>query len=363
MPRAVRLGFVESGLDYRSAAVLQQRPGTASFREINLNLPAAVTQSLAQSRADVALEEAWASRTSASFQLLPSALNLEPGDVIAVANTRYRLLSLMDGVARKAEAVQFDAAVYDPPPAAARNQTVETTAVYGQPFALLMDLALVSTAQPAAPWAAAQATPWPGRLAVLKSPATGSFAFVRYIDAQATSGSLLTVLPQGLPGRLDFTTPVDVTVESGALSSISEDELLAGSNIAAIGTAATGYEIIQFRDAVLIAANTYRLSGLLRAQAGSRAEMLGFRPIGDLFTLLNGAVVPVEITADEATRPATWRMGPQNLDHAHPSYVQIETTPFAKALRPLPPAQLRLKKTTGGVTLSWIRQTRIDGDS
>ena len=60
----------------------------------------------------------------------------------------------------------------------------------------------------------------------------------------------------------------------GALASVSESEVLAGANIAAIGDEAAGYEIIQFAAAELIAENTYRVKTLLRGQAGSGPEML-----------------------------------------------------------------------------------------
>jgi GTA TIM-barrel-like domain/Putative phage tail protein len=105
LPRSVRLGYVESSLDYRSAAVQQSQAGTASNREIALQLPAAVPQSLAQSRVDVALAESWGQRTTAQFALPPRLLALEPGDVIAVDGKAYRLSRVMDAGALLVEAV------------------------------------------------------------------------------------------------------------------------------------------------------------------------------------------------------------------------------------------------------------------
>jgi hypothetical protein len=38
-------------------------------------------------------------------------------------------------------------------------------------------------------------------------------------------------------------------------------------------------------------------------------------------------------------------------------------TPHATALRPLAPVHLKAKRTGDGITLSWIRRTRVDGDT
>ncbi len=362
LPRLVRLGYVESSLDYRSAAVQQSQPDTASAREIAMQLPAAVPQSLAQARADVALAESWGQRATADFALPPRLIGLEPGDVIAVDGKAYRLSRIMDAEARLVEAVQHDASVYDAPSLVERVALPKLADVFGQADVLMMDLALATTAQPAAAWVAAQAKPWPGRLNVLKQQGGVSYAFNSLVGAQATMGETLSVLPAGLVGRVDRNVILNVQLDFGALASVSRAELLAGANSAIVGSTATGFEILQFEQAVLTGVNTYRLEGLLRAQAGSLAEMLPSRPAGQRFVLLNGAVTQVSGTLQDATLPSRWRVGPASLDHGHPAYVTLDVSPTMKALRPLRPAHIRAVRSGGGVTISWIRQTRSGGD-
>ena len=41
----------------------------------------------------------------------------------------------------------------------------------------------------------------------------------------------------------------------------------------------------------------------------------------------------------------------------------LEATPHATALRPLAPVHVKAVRDGSGVTLSWVRRTRIDGDS
>jgi GTA TIM-barrel-like domain/Putative phage tail protein len=363
LPRAVRIGYVESAIDYRTAAVLQQRLTTASTREITLQLPAAVTQALAQSRADVALEEAWAARTTAQFALAPSQLALDPGDAVTVNGKLYRISLIDDGEARKVTALIHDPTLYDPPPAVTRGSIVQGPPVYGVADALLMDLAMVHPLQAQGLWIAAHQTPWPGQLALLKQTSAASLAFNRFVTSQATMGTTLNVLPAGISGRIDYTRTLDVRMDYGALASISKDELLGGGNVIAVGSAVTGYELVQFLNATLIAADTYRLSGLLRSQAGSQAEMQVSAPAGSRLVLLNAAVLPIGGTLTENALATTWKIGPASLDAASPSYSVITTAAALKALRPLAPVNPKLRRLASGLQLSWIRQTRVNGDS
>ena len=362
MAAAVRLTYAESGLDYRSATVSRARANTGSAREINLNLPAALSQAQAQARADVALEEAWAARETTQFILSPRFEFVEAGDVLRIGNGQWRVKSVAAGAARKIEAVGHDPAVYEPPPANERLIANLAPQIYGKPDAQMFDLAMVSASGSAAPWLAAQETPWPGTLALLKKVGVSSFNFNRVNSLQATMGNTLTTWPSGNPHRIDYANTLDVQMRYGALASIGVDEMLSGGNSAAIGDATTGYEIVQFLKASLIAPNTFRLSGFLRGQAGSEAEMLASRPTGQNFILLNGAVVQPGMSLTEAGLEATWRLGPSQFDHGHPSYLEFTFTGTLKSLRPLRPVQLKFDAASGGRNISWISRTRIDGD-
>jgi GTA TIM-barrel-like domain/Putative phage tail protein len=363
LPRVVRLGYIESALDYRAAAVQQTQASTFGNREVALQLPAAVSQSLAQTRVDVALAEAWAERSTAQFSLPPSLLALEPGDVVRLDGKPYRLTTITDQTVRSVEAVLHDASVYDVPALVERLALPKLADVFGKADVLFMDLALANTEQPAAPWMAAQAKPWPGSLSVFRQTGSSSFAVNSVIGAQATMGETITALPQGVIGRVDYSVSITVQLDFGALASVSRNELLAGANAVAIGTVATGYEILQFQTATLIAANVYRVSGLLRAQAGSRVEMVATRAAGQRFIVLNSAVAKASVSLAEAALPSQWRVGPPSLDHGHPAYVALDVPATLKALRPLAPTQLKARRTVGGVTLNWIRQTRSGGDA
>ena len=278
LPNGLKLLYAESSNDYRNAVVEARKARGASAREIILELPCATTQATAQARAHVLLQENWSGRETLSFALAPSHLALEPGDVVTLGPRQLRIASIHDASSRKLSAAAYEPSAYEPPPTVERGGAFVTPAIFGQPDVLLMDLAMANSAAPASPWIAAHASPWPGRLALLKRSGASSFDFNRFIEAQATMGTLLTPLVAGPLFVFDRATSFEATLKYGALSSVSEAEVLNGANIAAIGDAATGFEIIQFASAELIGANTYRIGTLLRGQAGSGPEMLASRP-------------------------------------------------------------------------------------
>jgi hypothetical protein len=226
-----------------------------------------------------------------------------------------------------------------------------------------LDLPLAEAASPHAPWIAAQATPWPGRLALMKQIGASAFALNRLIEARATMGSLTA--PRGGGPQFVFDRGNDITVQltAGALASISEAELLGGANAAAIGDAATGFEIVQFMTAQLIGAGTYRLSTLLRGQAGSGPEMLPNRAAGSRFILLNAAVVQPAMALQDAALAQVWRVGPAQLDAGSSAYREIAHQGKLLGLRPLSPCRPRLDADGGDLLISWIRRTRAGGDA
>lgn len=362
LPNGLKLAYADSLADYRSAVVEVKKQRGASARETVLELPCATSQSVALQRAHVLLQENWSGRETLGFSLAPSRLAIEPGDVVSWGPRQLRVASIHDGAARKLQAASYAAAVYDPPPAPDRNGTIAIASIYGKPDVLMMDLAMATSANVAAPWIASQAKPWPGQLSLLKKSGTASFTFNRLIEAQATMGTLASPMAAGPMFVFDRATSFNVKLKYGALSSMTETELLGGANIAAIGDDATGYEIIQFASAELMATDTYRVKTLLRGQGGSAAEMLNLRPALTNFILLNGAVVQPILAPTEAGLENTWRIGPSQLDQGHAAYFEFTALNRNKGLRPLSPCFATARRDGADILLSWIRRTRVDGD-
>ena len=84
---------------------------------------------------------------------------------------------------------------------------------------------------------------------------------------------------------------------------------------------------------------------------------------GARFVLLDGAPVLVDMTPDEVGLAHTWKCGPASRDIGNPSYVQVEHAFTGRGLVPLSPAHVRGTRSGDDLTVTWLRRTRIGGDS
>ena len=116
--------------------------------------------------------------------------------------------------------------------------------------------------------------------------------------------------------------------------------------------------------ATLVAPMTYDLSGLLRGQAGTDAALALLVPSGSPFVLLDTSIAPISLTSAETRLPLNWRYGPASRGIGDAAYATAPHTFQALALRPLSPVRIKGQRAANGdLTLTWIRRTRIGGDS
>jgi hypothetical protein len=85
-------------------------------------------------------------------------------------------------------------------------------------------------------------------------------------------------------------------------------------------------------------------------------------PAGAPFVLLDQHIVTVASGLNALDRALQLRLVAQGFDHADPTALALSVAPQATALKPLSPVHLKARRNAGGVTLSWVRRTRIDGD-
>jgi hypothetical protein len=79
--------------------------------------------------------------------------------------------------------------------------------------------------------------------------------------------------------------------------------------------------------------------------------------------LLDDHVVPVARGRDALERTLQLRLIAAGRDHGDAAALALSATPQATALRPLAPVHVKAARSGSGVTLSWVRRTRFDGDS
>jgi hypothetical protein len=161
----------------------------------------------------------------------------------------------------------------------------------------------------------------------------------------------------------DHGPDLQVKLTFGALSSITQNALLSGGNLAAIGDGSTGrWEVFQFRDAEIVAPGTYALRHRLRGQLGSDALMPDVWPENSWFVLLNGLPAQIDLAANLRNVAQNFLIGPARRSYDDPSYLK-QTHAFAgNGLRPYAPVHIRADLGAGDHGFDWIRRTRFDGD-
>jgi hypothetical protein len=87
-------------------------------------------------------------------------------------------------------------------------------------------------------------------------------------------------------------------------------------------------------------------------------------PAGSTFVLLDRALEQIDLPIAARGLARSYRIGPAQRGYDDPSFVHRTEAFEGVGLRPYAPAHLRAARMPGGdLTVSWIRRTRIDGDS
>jgi hypothetical protein len=368
LPASAKITYISAGGEYPSAVEEARRLAGRSGRIALADLPLSLDAEQAAEIAEVWLFEAWAARERAQFSLPPSRLALEPGDVIAfAAHDRTRLLRITEigeHGARDIEARGFDPDVYTNVPGSARSTGGAVGVIAGKPFIVFLDLPLLRGDEPAAGgYVAAAQNPWPGPVAVYRSPEDSGFQLKAMVLGPAVTGVTLDPLPTGAASRFDRATSIQVKLDQGSLASVTELALLGGGNAAAIQNDDGEWEVLQFLAATLTAPSTYTLSGFLRGQSGTEHAMRAPLAAGARFVLLDTALTQVDITEDEIGLSFAWKCGPASRDLGSPHYLDVDHTFTGEGLKPLSPVHVRGTRASDDLAITWTRRTRLGGDS
>jgi hypothetical protein len=368
LPREVSIGYVELGSDYQRAAASSRRLVGGSARVSHADVPVVTYDGAAGRRADIWLQDLWAGRERANFALPPSALRLSAGDVIGLTTSGRRRLfevsEIADSESRAITARSIDPDIFALSLPKPRVLTPAIPAAIGPVHALALDVpSLDDSDPPALVQLAAFSDPWPGPVTIWSSAAGSNFLSAGTVLAPATTGETIDDLVSGPVSRWDHRNSFSVQLYGGALTSLTDLDVLGGRNAAAVQRPDGAWEVLQFANAELVGPNTYRLSRLLRGQLGTEWAMADTLPAGAPFVLLDRAVVPFARGLDALDRPQQLRLIVAGRDTSDPATLSIEVTPDATALMPLSPVHLRASRSSDGVTFNWVRRTRRGGDS
>lgn len=366
----VRLNHVESGGDYDARASEAVFPDEATYSVSQNELPLAMTGNEARATVERWLAEARVARDTIRFALPPSRLPLGAGDVVHLPdeegdNALYRIDHVEQSGLQIVDAVRVEPGVYVP-----GDSNLETPVL--RPFLppvpvlpVFMDLPMIGGDDvPHAPWMAVAAKPWPGTVALMSSASDSGYDLNTLFPTGAVFGVTLSELERGPVGVKDRSAVLTVKLSTGVFSSTTWEDVLNGANLAAIGDGtAENWELIQFEEANLVAPDTWELKGFLRGQKGSDGLMPVDWPADSLFVLMNSAPQQIERAIEARGLDRHYRVGPASRPIDDPSYLHLVGNFKGNGLRPYAPAHLKLREDGGDRHFSWIRRTRVDGDS
>ncbi len=352
-PTALRLAYADEGADYRPAIAEAKSPSAAHRREAGVEIAASLTNAEGAARAAALLSSASVARETIGFSLPPSALDVEPGDTVAIGGKVFRLTEIEDGGERRVSGVRLalvpdapaQTLVYAPPPAAP---------VFAAPAFEILDLPLIGAEAAEGVFLAAFSDPWPGAAALYRGETP---VFAGLGGARATMGRLEVALWPGPSGR-GVAGTLRIRLSYGAFESVARADMFAGANLLAV-EGASGFELLQFETAALGEDGVWTLSGLLRGQKGTEAEALAGAAAGARAVLVTGALARIDIAAASKGETILWRAGPPEEDPLSSAFASKTAVFGARALRPLSPVHLRCQVVSGGRSLSWIRRTRM----
>jgi hypothetical protein len=364
LPQRVNLRYISVGALYQIGAQSRARSTTGSRDPHNIEAAIAMTDDRAAQAADSILYEQWVGRVSRKFKTLRAWSHIEPTDIVqvedrAAIHTLRILTKRESGSVLEFDGIDVAPSVYDS--SAIGSITPgggQTPTVKAMTRIVLMDIPqLRDEDDNAGLYGAAYpygSGSWTGAAILRADGSAGPFTEVASVFVEGTVGRATNALPDWVSGNsTDFGSSVDVELFSGAVDSITLDELWSHGNLALLGD-----EIIQFKTAELVSGTTYRLSYLLRGRKGTYSTG---HALGDRFVLLDYATLfRVPVPLDMVGAPRFYRAVTFGAAQANSTY-DIELLHTGAAIKPLPGGNIVGVRDLedNDVVIRWHRRARI----
>jgi hypothetical protein len=363
----VQIGFVDDRdayqVRYADAIFPDDTSRVISQSETSIVLNSAEARAVAERW----LAESRVARDTSQFDLPLSFSHLGAGDVLKYGSGTFRIDRVERREMLRLDAVRVEADHY------INGEAVEQTQL-GRPFIpplpIFVGFLDIPNLQeddvPHAPYVAAFAEPWQGDTGVWKSVDNERYDFDTAVTSPTLIGATVSDLRYAQPGVWDDGDPLIVEISGDrGLQSTSETAVFAGANTIAIGDGSVGkWEILQYRDATLVAPNTFALRRRLRGQLGSDGVMPSVWPTGSQVIVLDSALRQLRLTDAQRGLEVYVRTGAVARGPEDASAVARNLTFEGNGLRSYAVAHLRAEQQTNGARrFTWVRRTRSGGDS
>lgn len=352
--------------DHQAGTQYAERQAAQAGEDEQIQLAVVLSADECRRLADALLFDRWASRGRRAWSTARKFARLVPTDPIVLDSERVRILSRSDeGALIRWEGVTDDADVVVQTIAGVQGSFPRQTVAVTVPTTwLMLDMALLRDADDE-----------PGAYVAAYGPSSNWRGVVLYTSVDGIGWSRVLTMPRPGSGLgvatnalgnwsggnvFDEASRLNVSLYNGACESTTRLGVLSGANALAI-EGPDGWEVLQYRDAVLEDDGTYTLTGLLRGRRGTEYAMAG-HVAGNRVVLLSTSSIrnlSIDSSAIGAARP--YRA--VSIGDTIASTPEREETITAERLHPWSPVQLGGgRNAAGDVLLQWRRRTRVGGE-
>jgi hypothetical protein len=365
LPVQIALVFSDVNSDHQTDTQYSSRVEGAQGSIAVFQVPLGLTPSIAKIIADARLADMYAALRTAHIGLSLAYSRYEPTDVFIVAShdgSQFRMRSLKrvdaDSVIEH-DLVLDDATIFTQLGLTVGGTGAQTI-VLPVPFTMmeLLDIPLLRDADDSPGlYVAVKGSNDQWRTADLfDSPDAVNYTYLQTVNAEAVFGTCTSVLGDWTGGTvMDEMSHVTVNVDRGTLSSVTYADMLLN---VAVNMAVIGDELVQYRDATLVATGIYKLTGLLRGRRGTEWAMLD-HGVNERFVALGTTgmrFLPLQVSDLDRERYYKAASAGQQLSASTAQPI----TPAAINLEPFSPVGLAANRDDPAMTLlTWIRRTRL----
>ena len=376
LPKRVEVKYVNHETNYEPDLQFHERQVTSSKHVATLDQPIGLVPLEAKQLAAGLLEEAWVSRLEYDFTLPKKYSYLDPTDVITLSldthSIELRLAEVNYGLngVMECKGVAQDASLYTPDGSLETDNPIFTppiTISYISQVAavFITDVPLRSGdsgggGMPLYVVGAMHGGEFPGYVVQQSKDNGETWVQVgEFVDVEGTVGTVAVDAPDAFTTtEIDNVSTIDVFT-GGTLTSVTEAQLIDGSNRAIVG-APGRWEVIGFQTVTDNGDGSFTLSGLLRGLNGTE-ENTGTHIVGDSFAILDTASVrKVELSDDSIGTTLLFRAVTANV-FGEP--IEVSITLSGETYHDYAPAHIvGEKRANGDYRITWARRTRQGGE-
>ncbi len=364
VPASLTLRCYDADHDDQIQMVTIRRDDVGGGSQVSIEAPLVLTQAQAIDYAGYVLGQAQGVRGTVTVDVDPLlVLRVETGDGVRFGGVDYRVTEVDQG---ERPAMTLEPAprlrglvAADPSQAGGGGTAVRQPVMTGFTLMELPCFGLDETN--VKPVLVASADPWAG-VDVYAGGSAVSLRLRGRVAQAAGIGRTLSALPVQRRHYLLRAAFIDIYLEGEAPVSCSEEELLAGANLACVRALNEEWELIQFVTATALGRGMFRLGGLVRGQWGSEQALLAGIGEGAEVVMLASEVARADIGSDELGLDRLWRCGRTGFGGVADGALDSHAAWTGLALRPRAPVHVAVTGV-GDVTVSWLRSPRYGGDS